>query len=96
MRLLFLLCVFLMAGCHPCNRDPEVWLPGVILLTFEESVTTGEATAIVVGLGYSYSEVGSGIGRASVPRGEECWAEDRLRAKPGVNSALQEWRISVR
>ena len=90
MRVLALLLVLLAAGCHPCNRDPQVWVAGKIVVTFEKGVTASEAAAIVTRLGYSYSEAFPGFGTATVPHGEECWAEERLRAQPGVSSALQD------
>jgi len=90
MRLIVLLTALLAAGCDLCRRDPEVWVPGRVVVTFDQGITTSEATAIVTRFGYSYSESFPGFGTATVPHGEECWAEDRLRAQPGVSSALQD------
>jgi len=92
MRLLPLLLVSLFASCQPCNRDPKFWIPGSILVTFETKVTTTEAAGIVTRLGYAFSSdrwFPNG-GTATVPHGEECLAEDRLMAQPGVTSALQD------
>ena len=85
----------LLIGCEPCDRSAPDWIPGLILVSFKDGVTPADAAVIVTRLGYSFSPdpTSPHFGHANVPHGEECWAEARLGAQPGVSSAWQEMNL---
>ncbi len=96
MRASIVAACLLLAACNVCNRDPKFWVPGQIVVTFKDGVTSAQAKAAVERLGYMLSRLDYGIGVVTVPRGAECDAEDELRKEPEVASALQDFYVGIR